>query len=265
MTDHGATDGERLCNHLHHQVLKTQVGNDLAEALRPTGRAEDLVDFYRQIGAVTLTQRIVKAGTSFADVGLDDPQFKIQFKSYLREIVGISPTVIDSVYRFSERAVAAANETFTNGIQRRMREWSEQRHPYCYMCGRMIDFGAKDIPLSYTCEHVWPRSYGGNSDIENLLPACLQCNNELKSDFTTCVMPPIHSFVLGIGPSDENLARVPREYKFALHYRAAQRLASEKRQSLKKSFLEIGPWKPTTICQGDDVVDFFNLQNVMDI
>lgn len=262
MIDHGVTDGERLCNYLHHGVLGTRVWNDLVEALRPTGRAEDLVEFYRQIGAVTLTQRIVKAGTTFADVGLDDPQFKIQFKAYLREIVGISPTIIDTVYRFSERAVSAAKENFTKGIQRHMRDWAELRHPNCYMCGRSIDFASKDSDLSYTCEHVWPRSYGGNSDVDNLLPACFQCNNDIKSDFTTWVMPPIHSFVLGIGPSEENLSRVPRHFKFALHYRAAQHLSSEKRQSLKKSFLQLGPWKQTTICQNDDVVDFFNLQNV---
>jgi hypothetical protein len=207
----------------------------------------------------------VKAGTTFGDLGVDDPQFKIQFKAYLREIVGISPTILDSAYRFSERAVVAAKGSFTGAIQRRMREWAELRHPHCYMCGRLLDFGTRNCELSYTCEHVWPRSYGGNSDIDNLLPACLDCNNDLKSDFTTWVMPPIHTFVLGINPSEENLERVPRQYKFALHYRAAQRLSFTKRQSLKQSFLQLGPWKQISICQIDDVVDFFNLQNVTEV
>lgn len=262
MIAHGVTDGEILCHYVNHNIFATNAWVTLKEALRSTGRADELVNFYRQLGAVSLTQRIVKAGVSYADeFDMSDPQFRIEFRSYLRDSIGLPTLLLDSFYRFSERAVTAAKEAFPPGLQRRMRQWSEERHPRCYMCGIGLDFADADVGHRYTCEHIWPRNYGGNTNVDNLLPACKVCNGSRKKDFATWVIPSIHSVAIGMSPSEEGMKSITGELKFALHYRAAQAVAIEERISLKKAFLKIGPWHDVRICDTDDVGDFFNLAN----
>jgi hypothetical protein len=74
-------------------------------------------------------------------------------------------------------------------------------------------------------------------------------------------MPTVQSLLLGIAPGDERLQAIEGSYKFSLHYRAAQKLAIEKRISMKEAFLEIGPWTDVRVRNSDDVADFFNLEN----
>ena len=40
---------------------------------------------------------------------------------------------------------------------------------YCFYCH-------KELPLNWEVEHVFPKSRGGASDIQNYLPACKACN-----------------------------------------------------------------------------------------
>lgn len=47
----------------------------------------------------------------------------------------------------------------------------------CYLCGIPLSRKRKRSD-SYTIEHVWPISFGGDTTIENLLPACGSCNSK---------------------------------------------------------------------------------------
>jgi hypothetical protein len=61
----------------------------LSVALAATGRSSELIRFYRQKTAVSLTCQIVKAGVSLCEASAtDDPAFKKQFTSLLRDTVG---------------------------------------------------------------------------------------------------------------------------------------------------------------------------------
>jgi hypothetical protein len=88
MIDSGTTSGERLCNLINHRILKGTEWGSLGLLLEPTGRSDQLIDFFRQVAAVTMTGRIVTAGTSYASQApMYDPQFKVLFQDYLRTTV----------------------------------------------------------------------------------------------------------------------------------------------------------------------------------
>jgi hypothetical protein len=259
---YAATDGEKLCNFINNRLLALAPWESLAFALRPTGRNEDLVAFYREITAVGLTGRLVSAGLSIADsFATDDPLFRKEFTELLREHTSIPQRDLDELFRFAQRAIQAALEPLTKSFRTQMRNYSQRSHPKCYMCGTQLDFESDDTNASYTCEHVWPRAYGGNSIVENLLPACKACNSVKKGSFATWVMPAIQSLILGLSPSEDRLQEISGSFKFAIHYRAAQRVAIRQNLSLKDAFLQLGPWQTVRIRELGDVVDGFNLEN----
>jgi hypothetical protein len=262
MIDCGVTAGERLCNFVNHKLLAGPVWNALEGHLDSTGRAIHLVSFYRQIAAVTLTGRIVAAGRSANDLyPHGDPLFRKLFTEHLRDTVGIPREIFDELYRASVRAVEAAISPIPGSVEKRMRAWAELRHPCCYMCGSSLDFQNSDPVKGYTCEHIWPRSYGGDSIEDNFLPACNSCNSKKKQNFATWAMPAVQSLLRGLAPEGQTLAEVEGTYKFALHYRAAQNLAVKRRSTMKEAFLTIGPWTDIRVLDVDDVADFFNLEN----
>jgi HNH endonuclease len=262
MVDNSVTDGEKLCNFLNHRLLASAPWDALASALEHTGRHAELVEFYRQITAVALTGRVVSAGVSLAKrVGIQDPAFKREFIALFREYIGIPHPLLDQFFRFSYRAVEAALEQLPNSARRQIEAFARRSHAYCYMCGVPLTFEDQDAHSAYTCEHVWPRAYGGNSIVENLLPACQSCNTNKKANFATWAMPAIQSLILGLSPPEAELQEIHGSFKFALHYRAAQRLATTERMSLKNAFLQLGPWEDVRIRDVGDIVDIFNLEN----
>jgi HNH endonuclease len=262
MIDNSATDGEHLCHFINYRLLAAAPWTALSSALVPTGRHSDLVDLYRQIAAVSLTGRVVSAGDSLAEkIGMNDPAFRREFTGLFRDYVGIPYSLWAEFFRFSQRAIAAARESFRNSLQRQLRSYAMYAHPKCYMCGVALNFEDNADPRFYTCEHIWPRSYGGNTAIENLLPACASCNSKKKAGFATWVMPAIQSLILGLYPTESRLQEIHGSYKFAIHYRAAQAYAIKHRITLKDAFLQIGPWKDVRVRDTDDIVDVFNLEN----
>jgi hypothetical protein len=262
MIDCGVTAGERLCNFVNHKLLAGDVWSDLENLLDATGRAPHLVAFYRQLAAVTLTGRIVAAGRSTDDIHpLGDPLFRKLYLEHLRDTIGIPSARIDELYRASVRAVQASLSPIPGSVAKHMKAWAILRHRSCYMCGTSLDFETPDKINSYTCEHIWPRNYGGDSIEDNFLPACQSCNSKKKRDFATWVMPAVQTLLHGFKPDSQRLAEIDGTYKFSLHYRAAQSLAIRKRSSMKQAFLEIGPWTDARVLDVDDVADFFNLEN----
>lgn len=252
-----------MCNYLNHRLLKSAAWGDLGILLAVTGRAEHLVEFFREVAAVTLTGRIVIAGQSLAKPfpTLDDPGFRKLYSEHLRDVVGIPKHALDELLRWSIRAVEAASSHPTPSLVKRMRAWAKQRHPRCYICGTALNFETAQVIDSYTLEHIWPSAYGGDSIEENFLPACDSCNSKKKRHFATWAMPAIQSLQLGLSPTEQRLGEIEGSYKFSLHYRAARRLAVEKRISMKDAFIEIGPWSDVRLLDAGDVADFFNLAN----
>lgn len=221
-----------------------------------------MIDFFHQLTTVNLAGRLVIGGASIlARFDINDPQFQHELFTFLRDNLEIPPRLINETYRFVHRAVKASQESISDSLRRRFKRWAQNKHTHCYLCGVALDFDDTNSYCGFTCEHIWPRSYGGNSIEENLLPACQSCNSSKKGHFATWVMPAIQSLIMGFNPTSQRLQEIEGCYKFALHYKIAQQLAIQKRLSLKHAFLQIGAWTEVRVSHLDDVADFFNLEN----
>jgi hypothetical protein len=256
------TDGEKLCQFIEDRLISNTKWKALESGLEYTGRKAQLIDLFQQLTTVNLAGRLVIGGASILErVNITDPQFENELLTFLRENLEIPHYLINETYRFVLRAVKASQESISESLRRRLRRWAQTKHAHCYLCGVALDFNDTDSYCGFTCEHIWPRSYGGNSIEENLLPACQSCNNQKKGHFATWAMPAIQSLIMGFNPDSQRLQEIEGCYKFALHHKIAQRLACQKRLTLKRAFLQIGAWTAVRVSHFDDVADFFNLEN----
>ncbi len=258
----GVTAGEKLYLHLRSEFIDTQAWEEARETLKATGRALELIDLFQQIAAVNLTGRLVVAGSSFADRNpVSDPLFQQAYEDFIQDTIGQRGERVNRVYRLAEQAVVVARRPASDGLLNRFERWAQRQHPHCYMCQAALDFTRTHQRFTYTCEHVWPRMYGGDSIEDNFLPCCADCNSRIKRDFASWSQVNVQALVLGVGPKANNLREIDNIYKFAMHYRAAQTYAALHNKTLKTAFMEIGPWTDVRIVTQHDAGDFFNLEN----
>jgi hypothetical protein len=109
------------------------------------------------------------------------------------------------------------------------------------LCHAELDPKApENTPEFLSLEHVWPKSAGGDSIEENLLPACNKCQNVTK-DTLSWEWFSVHNLVLPIEPSASAIASVSRKGFYARHFLEAMRTAGEENLSLKDAFVRLGP------------------------
>jgi len=262
------TAGEILLDYINDIIIENNIINTINSKLNFTGRADELCDLINEIVSVNMVGRIVTAGASITKkYDIEDPLFDSEFTYYLKNTHNINSSKFDELYRISKRAVKATLDKISDGDGNRLKKWAINSHNYCYMCGVKLYFGingnktSDEKRCSFTREHIWPREYGGDSVLENLLPCCAHCNSSRKTNFATWAMPSVQSLIKGLVPSEENLLTIDGSHRYAMHYRFAKKFVFKKNMSLKEAFLKIGPWQDIRVVNEDDVADFFNLEN----
>ena len=262
------TDGEQLVYFLRTKLFYNVPWNRLSPALLPTGRGDELCEFFREITEVNLACRLVAAGSSLMKEtstrpsrDADDPTLHQQLKDYLRQQLLIPASTVNDVLRLVIRAVKASQEQVSDSRRRQYKRQAQKTHPYCYMCGVTLDFSEIHPHTKFTLDHIWPRCYGGNSIDSNLLPACGSCNSGKKRDFASWAMTNIHALVLGFLPTEEERQSVEGSHRYALHHYAVQKFATRRQITLKEAFQHIRPWTEVSLLDSDDLGDFFNLRN----
>lgn len=256
------TDGEKLYYFLLGK-LSVNWGRFEGE-LTLTGRGSEFSEFFRELLTVNLVGRIIAAGSHYCEqYSITSPVFIESFRNYFCNYLNINYNDIETFVRLGTVAVKASNEVINQSTRTRITRWSKDKSPRCYMCNAALVYNNPNHVNAFTLEHIWPRSYGGNSFEENLLPACSSCNNHKKKHFASWAMPSIQSLIYSPREDEKRLQEVEGAYKFALHYRHVQSNARSKNISLKRSFQEIGPWCDIRILDSNDICDFFNLTNVM--
>jgi hypothetical protein len=255
------TSGEALYQFFRNWLVEGIPSDLLDQWLSRIEYGEDWSEFVEQLIAVWLTGRSVAMGRSLKT--LDGDSYQQRLGSFFRENLAVKKRDMRDLVRRTETAVDAAEKDLSQGLKNQFTRWARSDHAFCYMCATELDFERVNVPNSFTREHIWPQSYGGDSILENLLPACAKCNAERKSSFATWAATSIQSAVLRMNPSDEDWKNLKGYHFFALHHYAGQRYAVENRLSLKEAFRKIGPWKsPPQILDANDVVHFFNITNV---
>lgn len=132
---------------------------------------------------------------------------------------------------------------------------------YCYICGMQIfvDGEVEETRVEY--EHLWPSSFGGDSVVSNMLPACHECNNR-KGSMLLWQDGPVHSFILPPYPTENDLTTVTRTTKIAWHRKAIFELAIDQQLTLKEAAIKLGPsnFSSCAPMDPDDASDFFTIQ-----
>ncbi len=222
---------------------------------------EQWSEFLEQLVAVWLTGRLVAAARSLS--ATHGAEYDDALSGYLRDYLDISKDDLQRLLRLTKAAADAAEKEISPGLKNQLRTWAMSHHAHCYMCGVALDFTGADSFASFTRDHLWPRSYGGDSILENLLPACGKCNSERKSHFATWATTSIQSALLRMQPTSNDWASLAGYHLFALQNYAAQCLAIREDLTLKEGLLTVGHWEsPPQITDSGDVVHFFNITNL---
>jgi 5-methylcytosine-specific restriction endonuclease McrA len=152
------------------------------------------------------------------------------------------PAALYNNKRFLEVAKQAGRivheaRIFTPGVERDL--WRSE--PFqCYLCGNTLLDKGKDNPKYKSIDHLWPLSLGGQSSLENLLPACQGCNNS-RGHAVTWAMGPVAAYHL-----PKTGANFPASWKFALAMFSLTKIAQAERRplSLKEAARRARPIVP---------------------
>ncbi|QSR30852.1 hypothetical protein CFI00_10175 [Nocardioides sp. S5] len=231
----------------------------LATALVSTGRGDDWSAAIQDMAVLHLARRLIAGGASIVASSADwDLVVEREIKQMVVDTMVVDYFRVGEIYARLELAVEAARSKISPGTRSQLRSECQREAPWCYLCGADLDFGAKNSALEFTLDHVWPQAFGGNSDPENLLPACRSCN-ERKGHAASWSLYPVQALVHGYRLSSDDLAAMPKEMRFAVHSRIAMQEASLSGSSLKEAFVRLGRPDLPTVVDESASVDVFNL------
>ena len=141
------------------------------------------------------------------------------------------------------------------------------RNPRCYLCNQILILNIESIDkptndqkkLAVEYEHVWPRSFGGDTEIDNLALSCNDCNKR-KANYANWAMVDVQSLILAHNPSGQSLEKIPGWRRFAILSYAAHQLASRESLGLKAAHMRLqSRIVLPRVRRIADIADFFNL------
>jgi len=127
----------------------------------------------------------------------------------------------------------------------------------CYCCGDVLWSLEFETPLrDIELDHLWPRTLGGVSTFENLLPICQPCNRA-KADRASWS---VYGVIFDHATAERGGGDARRHLGLALHRRAGGALAASKYLSLKEAFAELGPRTELELIDDAAEGHFFNFR-----
>lgn len=253
-----STAGERLFKHVYSHLDDDRTWRILEETVRPIGNSNRFALYYRQHSALHLTCKLISAGRSIVSVDTENENTALLDSI----VVGFPWSRLNSgnrLLRLLSEAVLKSDRKISKGVANAVRRYARDAHPNCYICGRALVFENSNCDQAFTAEHLWPSSVGGDSNEDNLLPACKACNGA-KDNVVSWVATDIHSLYLGLNPPVEKLEKITFKRRYALFYRAALTLALKEGRTLKNAFIQLGCWQNTYVRNTEITADMFNLE-----
>lgn len=253
------TAGEDFVDFLVGRHIGAYEWQQLATALVSTGRGDDWSEAIQDMAVLHLARRLIAGGSSIVASSTDwDLVVEREMKQMILDTMVVDYFRVGEIYARLESAIAAARSSISTGTRNQLRSECRREAPWCYLCGEDMDFNVTNSVREFTLDHVWPQAFGGNSDPENLLPACRSCN-ERKGHAASWSLYPVQALVQGYRLSSEGVAALPKEMRFAVHTRRAIQEAKATGSSLKNAFVRLGrPDLPAVIDESTSV-DVFNL------
>jgi len=276
------TDGERLCTFIKRNLIDQDVWPDFSSALIATGRDKEWRLFVEEVVSTQLTGRLVSSGKSIAEElggkkNISTLLFHQRIKSFIDETTrdGLGNRDVKTRLKdLTANAVLATYETLKTADEKLVRA-EAGRLPQCFLCNRRLvmvqgpavrELSEDERQLAVEVEHVWPRSYGGNTIAENLAFACHGCNQR-KENYANWAMVDSQSFILGWNPDTDDLKEVPGWRRFALTSLKAHQIAENQSLTLKQAFFRLTSvvLDRPRVMRLADAADFFNITNHAEI
>lgn len=262
---HPSTQGEFLFQHIARQFIPSEAKNQVYQLshLQIGNRQDDLAEYYIGVYCFNLMARLVKKAVHLIeDPAINQEQHQPQMKLYLQTQMEIAidrqnKEGINKLISLSLSAAASSKKQVSQSAK--LLVTPKYKPIYCYICDRKLELSTDDTPTQVQYEHIWPRSFGGDSTPENLLPACALCNHE-KGATLLWQDAHVHSFVLRPSPTTEDLnKKIQYKVKIAMHRRNIFQRACDDQITLKEAALKVGAMgKSIKYKHPDDAVDFFN-------
>jgi len=237
------TKGEHLFQYIVKDLIQPKryrAVNNL-ELLQIGDRTEDFSEYFVGVFAVNILARAMKKAKTIVRDIEDEKLHQRHLVKYFQLSLGLTGSSLSGgLDRFAILVLESeksSNKSISNSVKSEM---FKSKALYCYICGVSISRSNQDSNLNAELEHIWPQSYGGDSIIENLLPACFKCNKD-KGNMILWQNANVHSFVLKPNPSEDEFENIRRVERIAKHRRTIFKYACEKNISLKEAAYEVGP------------------------
>ncbi len=243
-----------LGTHLHGGTITWK---NVATSLRASHRGDEWAEAFQEMTSLQLMRRLIVAGKDLFDEN-DLEESEVQIKHSILDTMIVHWDSASDIYERLVPAIRSSRSEITDPIRSEAEEFARRVMPYCYLCGVQFDFAASDH-LQFTLDHIWPRAYGGNSDLENLLGACKSCN-ETKGDSASWALYPVQAFVSGY--KDKNMERIPKRMRFAIQARKAKYLSDTGSISLRDAYIHLGRPDIPAFTGGETAGDMYNVQFV---
>lgn len=241
------TAGEMLFRHLSRDVIlnyKTAgfSWTSLNSLLQITGQPDEYFRFLNGSAAVYLMRKLLRQAQVIFREHPNESSRVREVSRFIQDELSIS---LDNesrskLSRYVIRAACESRREIPPSIKTSYK--NKSRFHSCYLCDRELDIDVADEKAHnfFTLEHIWPTSMGGDSHPDNLLPACIDCQ-DCKKDSISWEWLNVHNFVYPANPSDEALKAIPWSIRIAIHYRDAVDFSDNEGISLRDAFRRIGP------------------------
>jgi 5-methylcytosine-specific restriction endonuclease McrA len=207
-------------------------------SLIATSRGSEWSDALHEMAVLHLARRLIVAAVSIVSRAPEwDFLVEREIKQMILDTMTIDYFVVNEIYERLTPAVRSARQSISNGARSQLKAQMRRSMPWCYLCGTDLEFDV-DGPRAFSLDHVWPRAYGGDSDPDNVLPACKSCN-ERKASVPSWALYPVQALVAGYQLDAADIAEMPKEMRFAVQARAATDHARRERTSLKEAFIDL--------------------------
>jgi hypothetical protein len=147
--------------------------------------------------------------------------------------------VFGEVLKQAGKVVAQKKREYTREISAQL---TADEPPYCYLCGVPFDETIKFARR--TTEHLWPLVYGGQTELQNLVAACADCNEE-RASIAMWATGPVHS--THFTPT-KDVKTPPKPVRFALAlariYATANNNGQGRQMTLKEAVQRVRPAIP---------------------
>ena len=106
-----------------------------------------------------------------------------ELRNFLQSYTRYAERQVNEIVPILVRCLAAGDDEPTTHEKAKIKKRVKEHGWGCHICGISLDFTETTVTKNTaTIDHLWPRSMGGTSDIDNLRVACSKCNNEHKRD-----------------------------------------------------------------------------------